>query len=62
MLSIQMYRLIVEQREREIEAEVRARRLLRRDPDPDLGADEGVVPRYRASWRARTPRASATTR
>jgi hypothetical protein len=62
MLSIQMYRLIVEEREREIQAAIRARRLLRREPDSDLTADEEAMPRYRDSWRARTPRASATTR
>ena len=62
MLSIQMLRLIVDERERDIEREVRARRLLGRYGEPDVAAN-GVAPaRYRESWRASTPRASATTR
>ena len=61
MLSIQLLRLIVDQREREIQADLRARRLLRQ---PDEGGPEVDRPsaRYRVSWRARTPRASAMTR
>ena len=62
MLSIQLFRLIVDQREREIEADLRAKRLLRRDSDAAEDASSVAEPRYRDSWRARTPRASATTR
>ena len=60
MLSIQLLRLIIDQREREVQEVVRTRRLLEREPDPD-GSDRAEVP-YRDPWRARTPRASATTR
>lgn len=61
MLSIQMLRLIVDERERDIEREVRVRRLLGRYADRNAAPDAAVV-RYRESWRASTPRASATTR
>jgi hypothetical protein len=63
MLSIQLFRLIVDERERALQNELRARRLLRRDVVASQAADaeEGRAS-YRDSWRARTPRASATTR
>ena len=61
MLSLQLLRLIVDQREQEIQADLRARRLLRRPRDGGPDAD-GPSARYRDSWRVRTPRASATTR
>ena len=63
MLSIQMLRLIVDERERDIQHELRVRRLLGTWAEPDsASATDGSRPRYRDSWRARTPRASATTR
>lgn len=63
MLSMQLLRLIVEDRERDIQHELRVRRLLSDKAEPDAAsATDGSGPRYRESWRARTPRASATTR
>ena len=54
MLSIQMFRVIVDQREREIQAELRVRRLLRRETDGV--STEASEHRYSGSWRASTPR------
>ena len=65
MLSIQLYRVILEERERGIQDELRVRRLLEgsgADPEGCAPAPEEAKARYRTSWRARTPRASATTR
>jgi hypothetical protein len=62
MLSIQLFQLIVDEREREIQAELRARRLLRQDSDGASAGTNGAHASYRDSWRARTPRANATTR
>jgi len=63
MLSIQLYRVILEERERGIQDELRVRRLLQGSgADPAGCAPEPERARYRTSWRARTPRASATTR
>jgi hypothetical protein len=61
MLSIHFLRLLAEERERNLQEELRIRRLLRADDAVDAAQAEGQA-RYRASWRARTPRASATTR
>ena len=62
MLSIHFLRLLAEERERNLQEELRIRRLLRADDMADPTQTEGQTARYRASWRARTPRASATTR
>ncbi|HTK45547.1 MAG TPA: hypothetical protein VL749_09380, partial [Patescibacteria group bacterium] len=62
MLSIHFLRLLAEERERELQQELRIRRLLRADDVADATDGAGQTARYRASWRARTPRASATTR
>ena len=60
MLSIHFLRMLADERERDIENEIRVRRLLRANA-ADVPAAENRR-RYRDSWRARTPRASATTR
>ena len=62
MLSIHFLRLLAEDRERELQRELRMRRLLRANDGAEATEAEGQSARYRASWRARTPRASATTR
>ena len=63
MLSIQLMRLIVEERERDVQRELRVRRLLRGvEPAADMPTTDEGHALYRESWRARTPRASATTR
>ncbi len=62
MLSIHYLRLLADERERELQEELRTRRLLRGDGAPGSARIEGAIARYRTSWRARTPRASATTR
>ena len=63
MLSIQLFQVIIDERERGIREELRNRRLLesieRGSRGPATGEPQA---RYRDSWRARTPRASATTR
>ena len=61
MLSVHFLRMLADQRERDIQNELRIRRLLRVDA-ADGAATENSPARYRDSWRARTPRASATTR
>jgi hypothetical protein len=62
MLSIHYLRMLANERERELQDELRTRRLLRGDGTPGTGQVDGATARYRTSWRARTPRASATTR
>ena len=62
MISIQLLRLIVDEREREIQAELRTRRLLRQDSEGAAAGTDGAHAHYRDSWRVRTPRANATTR
>lgn len=62
MLSMQMFRVIVEEREREVQKELRARRLLTPTDALDSAAGDGPRTHYRDSWRATTPRARATTR
>jgi len=62
MLSIQMLRLIVDERERDIQRELRIRRLLGRYGESDVPANDAAPATYRESWRASTPRARATTR
>ena len=62
MLSIHFLRLLAEDRERELQRELRIRRLLGADDRWEATQAEGQTARYRASWRVRTPRASATTR
>jgi len=62
MLSIHFLRMLAEERERELQDELRIRRLLRGDHAPEATEGEAPIARYRASWRVRTPRASATTR
>jgi hypothetical protein len=61
MLSVHFLRMLADERERDIQNELRIRRLLRVDAG-DGAATENPPARYRESWRARTPRASATTR
>ena len=61
MLSIQLFQAIVDERERTIQDHLREQRLLReakREPEP-FKRPERVQPE---AWRARTPRASVTTR
>jgi hypothetical protein len=65
MLSFELLRVIVEDREREVQGQLRVRRLLEpHDPAPDdttrIGDERDGT--YPDPWRARTPRASATTR
>jgi hypothetical protein len=62
MLSFHYLRLLADERERDLQEELRTRRLLRGDGAPGTAQSEGATARYRTSWRARTPRASATTR
>jgi len=62
MLSIQMLRLIVDEREREVQHELRVRRLLGRYAEPNAATSGATEGRHRESWRASTPRANATTR
>ena len=62
MLSVHFLRMLADERERDIQEELRTRRLLRGDDTPETAPSEVQVARYRTSWRARTPRASATTR
>jgi hypothetical protein len=62
MLSIHFLRLLADERERDIQDELRLRRLLRGNVAPEAPTTEPATARYRVSWRARTPRASATTR
>ena len=61
MLSVQFLRLLADERERTIQDELRLRRLLG-DSASQPPTTEPATARYRVSWRARTPRASATTR
>ncbi len=61
MLSVQLFRLIVEEREREIQQAIKARHLLR-PSEPESPEPASPLAQSRPSWRARTPRASATTR
>jgi hypothetical protein len=62
MLSIQMLRLIADERERDIQRELRIRRLLGGKAGRDNASTDSPAERYPESWRASTPRASATTR
>jgi len=62
MLSIHYLRMRADERERELQEELRTRRLLRGDGAPGTPLSDGATARYRTSWRARTLRASATTR
>jgi len=62
MLSFHYLRFLADERERELQEELRTRRLLRGDGAPGIRQSDGATARYRTSWRARTPRASATTR
>jgi hypothetical protein len=62
MLSIHFLRMLADERERDLQNELRIRRLLRANGSGDSPASENPPARYRDSWRASTPRASATTR
>jgi len=61
MLSVQLFRVIVEEREREIQAAIKVRDLLR-PSEPEFEQRDRPPAQSRSSLRARTPRASATTR
>ena len=61
MFSMQLFQVMVDERERTIREEVRVRRLLRpakSQPESSRGPESAQA----EPWRARTPRASATTR
>jgi hypothetical protein len=62
MLSVHFLRMLADERERDIQEELRTRRLLRGDAALETARCDVPAARYRTSWRARTPRASATTR
>ena len=62
MLSFHYLRFLADERERELQEELRTRRLLRGDGSPASAQIEDATARYRTSLRARTPRARATTR
>jgi len=61
MLSIQLFHVISDERERTIQDHIRVRQLLR-EAKAASAAPERSMPAQPAGWRARTPRASATTR
>ena len=64
MLSFDHLRVIADERERSIQRDLRVRRLLRTD-EPEPGhprSANGLPDGYAEGWRARTSRASATTR
>ena len=61
MLSIQLFRVIVDERERMIEDHLRVRRLLRGD-EPAREAVPPAAPAQPEPWRSSRPRARATTR
>jgi hypothetical protein len=64
MFSYDLFRLIADEREREIQELIRIQRLLElHDVVSELAdaVDDGD-PGYPDAWRARAPRASATTR
>jgi hypothetical protein len=62
MLSIQLLRLMAEERERDIQKELRVRRLLAPSDDSESAGVNAPRARYRDAWRATTPRASVRTR
>jgi hypothetical protein len=61
MFSIQLFHAMADERERTIQDNLRTRRLLREAKAP-AEAPQCPEPAQPAAWRARTPRASATTR
>ncbi len=64
MLSFEYHRVIADEREREVQELIRIKRLLELHEEPERAAapsDDGD-PSYPEPWRARAPRASATTR
>jgi hypothetical protein len=65
MLSLDLFRVIVAERERDLQESLRARRLLGRErpepSDPTTPARE-AGPQVPPTWRASTPPARATTR
>jgi hypothetical protein len=64
MFSYELMRLIAEEREREVQASMRLRRMLepRDHATTEPGSCEEQDGRYPDAWRARAPRANATTR
>jgi len=65
MLSLDLFRAIAAEREREIQELVRTRRLLRgdrSDPDDSPGPIREADAQGPSAWRASTPPARATTR
>jgi len=62
MLSIHFLRMLADERERDIQNQLRIRRLLHGHAAADAAPTENPPARYRDSWRASTPRASVTTR
>ena len=61
MLSIQLFHVLVDERERTIEDQLRIRRLLRRSEATSEPSPRSV-PVQADPWRASRPRARATTR
>jgi hypothetical protein len=61
MLSIQLFQVLVDERERMIEDHLRVRAMLRRDPAAREGSRRPAPPQAEP-WRASTPRARPTTR
>jgi len=64
MFSYELIRLIAEEREREVQASMRLRRMLEayEPATPEVRSCEDSGDRYADPWRARAPRANATTR
>jgi len=65
MLSLDLFRAIAAEREREIQELVRTRRLLRgdrREPDDSPGPIREADAQGPSAWRTSTPPARATTR
>ena len=61
MLSIQLFHVLVDERERMVEDHLRVRALLRRETSTAEPSPRAAAPQPE-SWRASTPRARATTR
>jgi hypothetical protein len=64
MLSLDLFRVIVAERERDLQETLRARLLGRDHPEPNdpPAPPHEADPQLPSAWRASTPRARATTR